>query len=110
MTAPYGSSLVESSLTASRASSRAFVRARRDDGRGSDDFGSGGDSSNLSGIISCVGPGDLGTVRSIDRGGESDRLSEEEEDAVAGEEFACLACENAATAARFAEAAGRMYG
>ena len=47
-TAPYGSSFVESSLTASRASSRAFVKAFRDDGRGSDERGSGGERSRRS--------------------------------------------------------------
>lgn len=82
ITAPYGSSLVESSFTASRASSSAFVRARLDDGgRGSELRGSGGDRSKRSGTISFV-VGDLGPDRSRDGGGESERLSTDEDAAL----------------------------
>ncbi len=83
------------------------MSARRDDGRGSDVRGSGGDRSSRSGIISCVGPGLLGVLRSIERGGGSDRFSVDEE-AVLGVYVACLACEKAATAAKFEEAVGRV--
>ena len=77
-TAPYGSSFVESNFTASLANSKAFVSARRDDGRGSEVRGSGGDNSKRSGTISFV-VGERAPERSIDRGGESERLSTEDD-------------------------------
>ena len=83
------------------------MSARRDDGRGSEERGSGGDKSSRSGMISCVAPGLLGAVRSIERGGESERFSVDEE-AVLEVYVACLAWEKAATAARFEEAVGRV--
>lgn len=53
MTAPYGSSFVESNFTASLASSNAFVNARLDDGLGcSAGWASFGDNSRRSGTIS----------------------------------------------------------
>ena len=78
MTAPYGSSFVESSFTASLASSRALVSARREEGRASEVRGSGGDKSKRSGTISLVA-GDRAPERSIDLGGESERLSTEDD-------------------------------
>lgn len=108
-TAPYGSSFVESNLTASRASSSALVRARRDEGLVSVDRASGGDSSSRSGIMSFVPTGDIVFERSLVGGGESLRFSTEDDAVFAGEYLTCRACENAATAARFADAAGRIY-
>lgn len=53
MTAPYGSSFVESNFTASLASSNAFVNARLDDGLGcSAGWASFGDNNKRSGTIS----------------------------------------------------------
>ena len=110
-TAPCGSSFLESNCTACRANSSAFVKALRDEGRLSDGGrGSGGDRSSRSGTISCVCTGERVLERSIERGGGSERLSVEEE-AVSGgigEILACLDCEKAATAAKLADADGRV--
>lgn len=82
ITAPYGSSFVESSFTASRASSSALVSARRDEGgRGSELRGSGGERSRRSGTMSLV-VGDRAPDRSRDGGGESERLSTDEDAAL----------------------------
>lgn len=48
-------------------------------------------------------------VRNIEGGGGSDRLSVEEEAVAVGEKVAALVCEKAATAAKFADAEGRVY-
>ena len=58
--------------------------------------------------VVVVAGGLLGALRSIERGGGSDRFSVEEE-AVLLEYVACLAWEKAATAARFDDAVGRVY-
>lgn len=117
ITAPYGSSLVESSFTASRASSSALVRARREDGRdlvGS--RGSGGDNKSLSGTISwCCVKAREEEACNIDLGGGSDNASGEEEPLGPGcgeplAEEAWRASEKAATAAKFAEPPGREKG
>ena len=72
-----------------------------DDGRRSDERGSLGDSSNLSGTICLVRTGDLVGERRIDGGGESERVSGEFMEGM----FA-LRWEKAATAARLEEAVG----
>jgi hypothetical protein len=111
MTAAYGSSFVESSFTASRANSKAFVRARREDGFTSAGVrDSGGDSNSRSGTISCCWARAREEAGgSMERGGGSDRLSEDDAaDSWGLFDTEVFRCEKAATAARFTDGAGRI--
>lgn len=85
------------------------MRARRDDGLVSVDRGSGGERSRRSGTISFVATGDAVPERGLESGGESIKFSVDDDAVFAGEYLTCRAWENAATAARFADAAGRTY-
>lgn len=113
--APYGSSFDESSLTASRANSSALVRARLEDGRlPLPPDVSGGIRKEGLDIASARCRTDS-VERSIDGGGESDKLPGGDCDAELEiddiwdvfEEERCRACEKAATAASPADAPGR---
>ena len=106
MTAACGS-FVESSLTASWASAKAFLRVRREDGFASVGArDSGGDNNIRSGTFSCVNAREEAAGR-MDWGGGSERLSDDD---AADSRWLINAegafrCENAATAVGFADGA-----
>lgn len=116
ITAPYGSSFVESSLTASLASSNAFVNARLDEGLGcSAGWASFGDNSRRSGTSSWCSLDALPFVAREGEGGTGPDPELEEVRCVVsvGNGTVLLLAatsrdwENAATAARPGDTAGR---
>lgn len=114
-TAASGLSLVESSWTASRASSRALVKARRDEGLCSErcECSEGGASRVLSG---CPKPSEVRSGARKDEGGRYDwgggsersSIDEDIEESVfcAADDEAWRNWEKAATADRFGDAEG----